>query len=111
MAIALPGLIIWVLGIPIFALLVLIKYRRRLDEIYVRKKIGFLFMGYRRKCFFWEIIITYRKLSIAFVSIFLYTLGVQIQALAVLLVIMVSFYLQYRYEPFDSKELNALEMR
>ena len=109
--IALPGLIIWTIGIPIFALLILVRYKRSLNEIYVRRKIGFMFMGYRRKFYFWEIIITYRKLSIAFISIFLYQFGVEFQALAVMIVVMVSFYLQNRYQPFDQKELNHLEMR
>jgi len=55
--------------------MVLRRYRKRLSEIYVRRKLGFMFMGYRHKYFFWEIIITYRKISIAFISIFLYSLG------------------------------------
>lgn len=78
LSVALPGLVIWAFGIPLFALGLLIHYRKRLNEIYIRKKLGFIFMGYKRETFYWEVVITYRKLSIAFISVFLYILSVNV---------------------------------
>lgn len=41
-----------------------------------REKWGFLLNGYKREFYFWEIVITYRKILIIFVSVYLTTFGV-----------------------------------
>ncbi|MEE4247864.1 MAG: hypothetical protein V2I33_20905 [Kangiellaceae bacterium] len=54
---------------------------------------------------------TYRKLAISFISVFLYTYDPEVQGLTVIIVIFISFYLQSAFQPFETPELNRLEMR
>jgi hypothetical protein len=88
-AVAFPSIGIWVFGIPLFALIVLIKNRRVLtlmtkkeitqkenEEITeLKTKYGFLFAGYGPRTFFWEVIIMYRKILIIMTSVFLSTVS------------------------------------
>jgi hypothetical protein len=70
--IALPGLIIWGLGIPSLGLALLLKYKDSLNTGDVRLKYGFLYKGYNeRKAFYWEIVIMYRKIIFIFIRVFM----------------------------------------
>jgi hypothetical protein len=75
-----PALIVYVFGIPAFALTVLYNRRFRLGTPMVRSMIGFLYNGYKiydpkhpkeRTAFFWEIVVILRKIGVVFVSVFL----------------------------------------
>jgi len=69
--VALPGMIAWGIGIPLVALLLLIKNRKTLETTETKMKYGFVYIGYSMKTFYWEAIIVYRKIFIVFVSVFL----------------------------------------
>jgi len=101
LVIVVPSLIIWVMGIPMFALYLLIKNKKhiiqldrierykqqkgymlsRADSKYIEKaskeiikikeQFGFIFAGYDLNHFYWEIIIQYRKIGLIMVSVFL----------------------------------------
>lgn len=62
--VALPGMFVWVFGIPMFALLLLIREKDRIDKLEVRQRLGFLFRGYKVRYYFWEIVIMFRKISL-----------------------------------------------
>ena len=46
--IALPGLIVWGLGIPFFAFVLMYRNSKNLDTLETRAKFGFLFRGYKK---------------------------------------------------------------
>lgn len=69
LSIALPGLVIWGFGIQTIALGLLVKNRTRLDSLDVKTKFGFLYIVYKPSNFFWELIILYRTIAIAFTSV------------------------------------------
>lgn len=71
MSVALPSLIVWGLGIPLFAFMLLFKERKRLDTLLARQKFGFLFRGYKQRFYYWEIVIMYRKIFLIFIQVFL----------------------------------------
>jgi hypothetical protein len=73
---ALPCIIGWGLGIPFFALIMLIKNKNVLNKIETKEKLGFLYNGYKRELFFWEIVVMYRKIIVIFVGVFLESYGV-----------------------------------
>lgn len=108
--IAVPSLIIWGLGIPIFANLVLYKHRKELDVLEIREKYGFLYNGYKKKYFYWESINMYRKIIIILISVFLKIFGVITQALVVFLVLIVFLFLNIKLLPFTFKSLNDMEI-
>ena len=59
-AVALPSIVIWGIGIPAAVWILLRKDRERLDTDAVKFKFGFLYNGYKRTNYFWEIVIMYR---------------------------------------------------
>ncbi|CDW72107.1 UNKNOWN [Stylonychia lemnae] len=107
--IALPSIFVWGLGIPFFALILLMKVRKNLDSIETRQKLGFLYRGYRKKYHYWEIIIMYRKILLIFISVFVSTFGVMAQALIVFIVLILFLILNLKAKPFSTVALNDLE--
>ena len=74
--VAAPGILVWGLGIPTFAALLMFKDKNKLTDIGVRERYGFLFRGYKKSFFFWESIIMYRKIMLIFIQVFLVKFGV-----------------------------------
>lgn len=60
--VAIPSIIVWGFGIPLFAWILLGRNREDLDTIEIREKYGFLYNGYKKKYFYWESINMYRKI-------------------------------------------------
>ena len=54
-------LLVWGIGAPIVALLVLLKYKKSLDTWNVQKYLLVLYQGVRTERFYWELINTTRK--------------------------------------------------
>ena len=55
------------------------KERKKLNTQETREKLGFLYNGYRKKVFFWETIIMYRKIILIFISVFVGSFGLVVQ--------------------------------
>lgn len=83
--VAVPSIVVWGLGIPFFALILLTRLRKDLDVLETREKYGFLYRGYRKEFYFWEIIIMYRKIALIFIAVFISAYGTIAQALIVFL--------------------------
>jgi hypothetical protein len=109
--VGMPGLVLWGLGIPTLALFLLIRNRNNLRSVEVKTKFGFLYIGYKYSNFYWELVILYRKIAIAFTSVFLSSISTEVQALSVMIVILIAFNLQLRYMPYENIELNMMEVR
>eukprot|EP00347_Sterkiella_histriomuscorum_P019434 403341642 len=87
--VALPSILVWGLGTPLFSFSLLLKNKDKLDTIVIREQYGFIYRGYKQKFYFWEIIIIYRKILIIFIAIFIKTAGVIAQTLFVLIVLII----------------------
>jgi hypothetical protein len=74
--VALPGIIVWGLGIPILAFILLYKQRKRLTKLEVKEKFGFLYNGYQKDFYYWETVIMYRKITMIVIAVILQTYGV-----------------------------------
>ena len=74
--VAFPSIVVWGLGIPFFAYILLTREKHRLKKIEVKEKYGFLYNGYRRQFYYWEVIIMYRKIVIVFIAVFVVNFGV-----------------------------------
>ncbi|CDW82469.1 UNKNOWN [Stylonychia lemnae] len=107
--VALPSIIVWGLGIPFFAFAILIKRRDKLNTFEVRQSYGFLFRGYRKEYYFWEIVIMYRKIMIIFTSVFISNFGVVSQALLVFMILIFFLMINFKKQPFNTLVLNDLE--
>ncbi|CDW85128.1 UNKNOWN [Stylonychia lemnae] len=109
LAVALPAMIVWGLGIPFFGLALLLRNKKQLDQIVTRQKLGFLFRGYKRKYYYWEIVIMYRKIFLIFIQVFLLQYGVITQAMVVLILLIGFMALNLTLRPFQTISLNDLE--
>jgi hypothetical protein len=76
--IGLSGIILWALGVPTLVLVLLIKRRNQLSRDTNRVIFGFLYNGYKRSRFFWEIVIAYRKIAIICATVFMNQLSKQV---------------------------------
>jgi hypothetical protein len=79
MFVALPSIIVWGLGIPLFAMILISTERKKLDSVETREKYGFLFRGYKKRYFFWEGVVMYRKIILIFISVFVGRYGLIVQ--------------------------------
>ena len=70
-SVALPSIVLWGLGIPIFGLIQIFLNKENLEKISVRKKYGFLYRGYKKTFYYWDILIMYRKIFIIALAVFL----------------------------------------
>ena len=109
-ALAVPSLIIWGFGIPLFAWILLARNKDIIDSIEIREKYGFLYNGYKKKCYFWESVNMYRKICVILISVFLRIAGTITQALVIFLVLIVFLILNLKIMPFTFQSLNDMEM-
>jgi len=109
LGVALPLILVWVLGSLFYAGYKLYKKRRRLDDQKIRETYGFLFNGYKRKTYYWEIVISVRKLMIVIFSQLIAPIGNQIQAFIMLLFTFFFIMLNIRERPFITHQLNFLD--
>ena len=107
---AAPSLIVWGFGIPLYAWIILAKYKDNLDLIEIREKYGFLYNGYKKNFYFWESVNMYRKIWVIFISVFLKLAGVITQALVIFLVLIIFLILNIKLKPFTFQALNDMEM-
>jgi hypothetical protein len=109
--VALPCIIVWGLGVPTLIWLYLHRNRRELDFIDNKLRFGFLYNGFRKGTFYWEIIILYRKISVICCAVFLGTVSIPVQALTVIVILLFCLYIQYKTRPYTHPDLNELETR
>ena len=69
--VAMPSIVVWGLGIPAFAFVLLTRDRKKLGTIEIREKLGFLYNGYKHDYYYWEIVIMYRKIILIFIAVFI----------------------------------------
>ena len=109
LAVGLPGLFLWVLGVP---LLVYIKMKGLKDQLGTedaRQKYGFLFNGYRKNAYYWEVVNMLRKTSIIFISIFAEPLGSEMQGMVLLPVLALFLTYNVARRPYTLSYMNLLE--
>jgi hypothetical protein len=70
------GLAVWGLGIPAMIYALMAKEKERLDTDAAKIRYGFLYNGYKRDAYFWEIVVMYRKIVCLFIAVFLKPIGI-----------------------------------
>jgi hypothetical protein len=111
LSLAMPGILIWVIGLPTLTLLILVAYKRQLGDPLLRIQYSFLYKGYRSEWYFWEFVILYRKIVIVCTSVFLTTVSIEVQALSMLAVMLACLFLQLYVRPFIGSSFNSLELK
>jgi len=109
MACGLPFMLLYTIGIPGTALYLLNKNKQNLQNSHVKLKFGFLFDGYERRYFFWELWVMMRKICVIFVTVFLTPYGPMTEALAGLSIGVFALVLHLCSDPYIDNDLNHLE--
>lgn len=106
----LPGLVLWVIGIPLGSFLFLRAHKREFDEFEFSLRFGFIYDDYRRKSYYWESIIFLRKLALVMITVFAASVDALLQLLGVLFVAVLALAVQIIFKPYQLKRMNFLEM-
>ncbi|RHY61649.1 hypothetical protein DYB30_001975 [Aphanomyces astaci] len=107
--VGIPALIGFTLGIPVFALYVVYSCRHNLDDLSTKLEYGFLYIGFRREYFYWEIWVMTRKILVCFIAVFLKPQGTGPQALAATVLVFLGLYVHMDCQPYEDKRVNRLE--
>ena len=110
LTVSLPGMIAWVLGIPLYALRKLCTNKKELlklkdiagkqHEYLLRRfkiRLGFLTAGYSDDYFFWEIWLLGRKSILVMMIVFLSSVSSGVQSLTSILFLMAFFMIQWKF--------------
>jgi len=71
LGVGLPMLVIWVIGMPLIAFLILFCNRKRLNDEHFFDKYRMLYQGLKSERYYWEIVNSFRKISIVSINVFL----------------------------------------
>ena len=97
----LPQLFLYVLGLPLLVLKFLKRNRADLfKNPVVLTRWGLFFKGYKEDRYYWELVITLRKVCVVALSVFGRELGVQRQSLVVILLLLACIVLEIVGQPF-----------
>ena len=106
----LPILIIWVIGMPLAALIILIYKRNALDDWTIKKYFLILYQGLRPKVFYWEFINTFRKVVILLINVALISYSLYFRVLVVTSFLFIIIKVQDWLKPYKWEENNKIEM-
>eukprot|EP00948_MAST-09A_sp_MAST-9A-sp1_P004214 g4214.t1 len=105
-SLAIPALLLYIIGIPLTAVILLFKNRHNLDEEETRETLGFLYANYHIP--YWEVVVIGRLVMLATISV-VYESNPSMQATLGLQILFVSLIAHVLNEPFTSKSLNLVE--
>ena len=94
LGVALPAILLWVVGFPIAKVLALYTRRQRLEDEHTHATYGFLYNGFKPGFYWWEFVVDTRKILMAAISVFIGDERVYVKTILVILLCFVSFALQ-----------------
>ena len=106
---AVPMLVIWIIGAPFLALVILYKHRKDLDNGYIKNYMLVLYQGLKPNAFYWEFVNTLRKSLVLTVSVFMSTQSSNYQVLISVIILYWIYKLQLKLSPYKYNENNYLE--
>ena len=96
----LPGMVLWVIGMPLITFLLLRRNKKSLYAKHIKFRMGTLYVGYTYECFYWESFISIRKCMVLAASVFLVSFGAETQALAGMMICIIALIFHLHWKPF-----------
>ena len=93
-------MILYVFGLPCLMLWFLIRNKDRLDEHVVQSRYGLFYAGYKRERFYWETVLSFRKIAIVGLGVFGPSLGPVRQSQLACLILLICILLEIGGDPF-----------
>lgn len=109
--IAIPMMIVWVIGFPILAFIILYKKRHTLEEGNIKEYMMILYQGLKQRVFYWEFVNTIRKTLILMINVFLSSTSIFYQVLISVLTLFTTVQIQKKLEPYKLKHNNEIEIQ
>ena len=97
-------------GIPLLSGILLSRYRNNLEDIAIRERYGFLFNGYKKRFYYWEVVSMYSKIVIIIIIVFMKSIGAITQSLIIFLFVIIFIVVNLIYMPYAYKILNVMEV-
>ena len=105
---AVPMLLVYVIGAPLLAFFVLFKNRKNLDKPEIIKYILLLYQGLRHERYYWELVNTLRKCTLLGLQVFIPDSYTTVKALVGVLVLFICALMQARLNPFKISVISRL---
>ena len=100
-------MLVWILGFPIFLLIVLFRHRHKLDNKELIIKYGLFFIGLTDKGYYWEIIVVnFRKVFFIAIAVSMSKISQELQALLCFTVLYLYMSLLKYIKPYNKPYLN-----
>ena len=96
-------LLMYAIGLPLVVLLFLRHNRASLNSHVTQVRFGLFFSGYKPARFFWETVITIRKVSVVMLAVFGAELGPEKQAQVAILLLMICIVFEIYGQPYLEK--------
>lgn len=109
MSIGLPAVIIFVIGIPLGAFIVLYRRKAILMTEHCKATFGFLYSGFEMKFFYWECVIMIRKVLVISIVVFFTQFGALVQTGAALGLVYLAYNAHIWAMPYEADVLDDLE--
>eukprot|EP00347_Sterkiella_histriomuscorum_P017693 403348360 len=106
-----PIIIIWVLGLPLIALVILILRRNQLNDTNNLQRYGFLYVGLNHNAFYWEILLHFRKVLLISINVFFTTFKPLYRALIGFMLMIIYIEFLQKVQPYATPEINDLEFK
>ena len=107
-----PSLTVWIIGIPLVALIILLINRESLLESGpVRKVFLVLYQGLKQSAFYWEFVNTLRKVVLVFLNAFFSMFSVYYTGLMSVWFLFIMTWVQVRVDPYEDERYNKVEIR
>ncbi|CAI2364782.1 unnamed protein product [Moneuplotes crassus] len=105
-----PILVIWVIGMPVIAFIILYKKRSTLDSPQKQKYLLLLYQGLKNDAFYWELVNTFRKFLVLSFNIFLSTYDPYYRILGAIISLVILMRIQERLKPYKKDSNNRIEV-
>ena len=109
--VGLPSIVIWIIGAPTLAFIILFKNRKKLEDWPVKKYFLILYKGLKPKVFYWEFVNTMRKVLILIVNTTLIALPISMRIIISVLLLMIIIRIQLRLDPHKISQNSSIEMK
>ena len=102
-------ILIWSLGIPLAAFIILYRNRHNLESTEVKKYYLMIYQGLKNDRFYWEFVNTGRKVLILSINVFLSRESLFYRLLSITVLLTIFYRVQINLEPYKLKLNNGLE--
>jgi hypothetical protein len=107
----LPMLIVYGVGIPFGAFIILYWRRKKLDEDRCRVVYGFMYSNFKLDYYFWDCMVYSRKAAFAMAGTLLRPSGAELQCAAGILILFLAHFAHLKWQPYIEERLNRAEAR